>query len=166
VETDKLLDETGWRLLTELQAEARLGFSELGRRVGLSPSAVAERVRRLEAAGIITGYRAEVDPRRVGLPLSAIVQIRAAGENCGRIGGLVRPFPEVLECYRVTGDVSAIMRVAVASTEHLEALIDRLGPYGSTTTSLILSTPVPPRAVQRPAADGLAQEPARAERRD
>lgn len=146
-ESTKLLDETGWRILAELQADARLPYSELGRRVGLSAPAVIERVKRLEAAGVITGYRAEVNPAKLGLPLLAIIQIRASGEQCGRIGALVKPFPEVLECHRLTGDTSCVLKVAARSPEHLESLIDRLSPYGSTTTSLVLSTPVPPRGV-------------------
>lgn len=146
---DKLLDETGWQILRELQENARVSYSELGRRVALTPPAVAERVRRMEEAGIISGYRVELDMERVGLPIGAFVRIKAAGDiNCWQLGQKVRDFPEVLECHRVTGDDSYIMKVAVRSVGHLEELIDRLMPYAETVTALVLSSPVTHRVVE------------------
>lgn len=147
----KLLDEKGWRILRELQGDARLSFAELGRRVGLSKPAVAERVRNLEAAGVVTGYRAEVDLAKVGLPILAVVRMSAVGDVLARITSVVRGMPEVLECHRATGADSFVMKVAVASVAHLEALIDRLTPFGTTSTSIVLSSPVPRRTVERPA---------------
>ena len=145
--TVKLLDAKGWALLRELQQDARLSFAELGRRVGLSTPAVAERVRNLQSAGVITGYRAEVDPRKLGLPILAIVRLNVVGDVLPRVTALVRALPEVLECHRGTGADSFVMKVAVASVEHLEALIDRLTPFGTTSTSIVLSSPVPRRVV-------------------
>ena len=146
-DSSKMLDETGWRLLRELQEDARLSFAELGRRVGLSTPAVAERVRNLEAAGIVKGYRAEIDLARVGLPILAVVRMSVMGDVLGRITAVAREIPEVLECHRATGADSFIMKVAVASVEHLERLIDQLTPFGSTSTSIVLSSPVARRTV-------------------
>ena len=147
LEIEKLLDETGWRILQALQENARLSFSELGLRVGLSSPAVAERMRKLEDAGIIKGYHAEVDTTKVGYPITAIIRAQAQGDRCSRISASVRDIPEVLECYRVTGSDCLIMRVMVSSVEHLEALIDRLSIYGPLTTSIVLSTAVSKRVV-------------------
>ena len=150
--TVKLLDAKGWALLGELQRDARLSFAELGRRVGLSTPAVAERVRNLQAAGVITGYRAEVDPRKLGLPILAIVRLNVVGDVLPRVTALVRALPEVLECHRGTGGDSFTLKVAVATVAHLEALIDRLTPFGTTSTSIVLSSPVERRAIEKPVA--------------
>jgi len=147
---EKFLDEKGWQILRELQLDARLNFAELGRRVGLSTPAAADRVRNLEAAGIITGYRAEIDLEKVGLPILAILRISAVGDVLARITSAVRDIPEVLECHRSTGVDSFIMKVAVRSVEHLETLIDRLTPYGTTSTAIVLSSPVTRNVVEGP----------------
>ena len=147
LEIERLLDETGWRILQALQENARLSFSELGQRVGLSSPAVAERVRRLEDAGIIKGYRAEIDTTRVGYPITAIIRMQVQGERCTRFTANVQEIPEVLECYRVTGSDSLVMKVMVSSVEHLEAIIDRLSVHGQLTTSIVLSTPVTKRMI-------------------
>ncbi len=100
-ESDRLLDETGWQLLQELQRNARLSYSELGQRVGLSAPAVAERIHKMEEAGIITAYRAEVDPTKLGLPITAIIRVSAyAGEGLARFTTLAKEIPEIMECYR------------------------------------------------------------------
>jgi Lrp/AsnC family leucine-responsive transcriptional regulator len=143
---ERLLDAIGWRILDELQRDARLSYSELGARVGLSPPAVAERMRRLEEAGVITGYRAEVDPAKLGLPITAFIRCTSPGPQ---VGAIARQSPEVLECHRVTGSDAFILKVVVASVAHLESLIDRLLPYGQPTTSLVLSSPLPQRAIGR-----------------
>jgi Lrp/AsnC family leucine-responsive transcriptional regulator len=165
-ESAKLLDATGWRLLRELQQDGRASFTELARRVGLSTPAVAERVRNLEAAGIVRGYRAEIDLAKVGLPILAVVRMSVMGDVLGRITAMARDLPEVLECHRATGADSFIMKVAVSSVEHLENLIDRLTPFGTTSTSIVLSSPVTGRIVdarlpraERPAAN--ASRPAK-----
>lgn len=148
--TVKLLDAKGWALLRELQLDARLSFAELGRRVGLSTPAVAERVRNLEAAGVITGYRAEVDPKKLGLPILAILRLNVVGDVLPRVTALVRALPEVLECHRGTGGDSFTLKVAVATVGRLEALIDRLTPFGTTSTSIVLSSPVTRRTIEKP----------------
>lgn len=146
-ENPKALDAIGWKILKELQEDGRLTFTELGRRVGLSTPAAAERVRQLEATGVIRGFRAEIDLARVGLPILAVVRMSVMGDVLGRITELAQGLPEVLECHRGTGADSFIMKVAVASVEHLESLIDRLTPFGTTSTSIVLSSPVTRRTV-------------------
>jgi Lrp/AsnC family transcriptional regulator, leucine-responsive regulatory protein len=146
----KPLDAIGWKILEELQEDGRLTFTELGRRVGLSTPAAAERVRQLEATGVIRGFRAEVDLAKVGLPILAVVRMSVMGDVLARITAIAQDLPEVLECHRGTGADSFIMKVAVASVEHLERLIDRLTPFGSTSTSIVLSSPVTRRTVTAP----------------
>jgi Lrp/AsnC family leucine-responsive transcriptional regulator len=138
----RILDRTGCRVLSVLTEEARISSHELGRRVSLSAPAAAERVRRLEQAGVITGYRAEVDHRRLGYPVLAFVNLQT---NNPRAADLARSIPEVLECHRITGRDSFILKVVARSVDDLESLLDRLMPYGAPTTSLVLSSPVPPR---------------------
>jgi Lrp/AsnC family transcriptional regulator, leucine-responsive regulatory protein len=152
---DRLLDDVGWRILHELQRNARLSFAELGRRAGLSVPAVAERVRKMEEAGIITGYRAQVDLGKVGLPIRAIIRMSVVGDVFSRITAAVKGMPEVLECHRGTGGDSFTMKVAVASVEHLESLIDRLTPFGTPSTSIVLSSPVARRDVERGALERM-----------
>ncbi len=142
-----LLDATNLRLLSELQEDARTSLAELGRRVGLSSPAVAERVRRLEDEGVITGYRAEVDPRRLGLGLGVHLRIRPAPRQLRDVAELARQSPEVVECHRVTGDDCYVMTAYVRDVEHLETLIDEFAAYGQTTTAIMQSSPVPRRSV-------------------
>jgi Lrp/AsnC family transcriptional regulator, leucine-responsive regulatory protein len=140
-----LLDATNLRLLAELQADARLSLAELGRRVGLSSPAVAERVGRLERDGVIRGYHADVDPRALGYDLSVILRIRPDARMIPKVADLAQRTPEVTECHRVTGDDCFIMRLHVRDVLHLEELIDTFVPYGQTTTSIMQSSPVPGR---------------------
>jgi Lrp/AsnC family leucine-responsive transcriptional regulator len=147
LESELILDDVAWRLLAELQANARISFSELGRRVGLSAPAVAERVRRMEEAGIIAGYHVELNLEKLGFPLQAIIRVATDERQCQAFGPLARDIPEVLECHRVTGGDSYICKVAVGSVRHLEQLLDRLMAYGQTVTSVVLSSPVTHRVV-------------------
>ncbi|MBI4261853.1 MAG: Lrp/AsnC family transcriptional regulator [Actinobacteria bacterium] len=149
METKVQLDEVSWRILEELQESARMSFTELARRVGLTAPAVADRVRRLEEAGVISGYRLEVDHARLGLPLKAFVRIRCGEGKCADLGEFAGRLPEVLECHRITGTESYVLQAAVRDVAHLESLIDRLMPYGETTTSIVLSSPVTHRAIER-----------------
>lgn len=142
-----LLDETNVRLLAELQTDARLSLAELGRRVSLSSPAVAERLRRLEDEGVITGYRAEVDPRALGYTLGVLIRSRPAPRQLAAVAQLARETPEIVECHRVTGDDCFVMTAWVRDVTHLEEVIDALAAYGQTTTSIMQSAPVPRRAV-------------------
>jgi Lrp/AsnC family transcriptional regulator, leucine-responsive regulatory protein len=144
---DGPLDPTDRRLLTQLQADARLSLAELGRRVGLSSPAVAERLRRLEGDGVITGYHAQVDPARLGFGLGVLVRIRPAPRQLGAVAQLARETPEIVECLRVTGDDCYVMTAHVRDVVHLEELIDAFAAYGQTTTSVMQSAPVPRRGV-------------------
>jgi Lrp/AsnC family transcriptional regulator, leucine-responsive regulatory protein len=143
----KELDRVDLRILTELQASARVSLAELGRRVGLSAPAVAERVQRLEDTGVITGYHAEVDPRALGFPVTVMVRVRPNVREQPRIAKIAQEIPEIVECYRMTGDDCFYFTMHLRSVELLEPIIDRFTPYGRTTTSLIQSAPVPRRAL-------------------
>lgn len=149
-ESEKLLDSVGWAILVELQEDARISFSELGRRVGLSSPAVAERVRRMEEAGIITGYHAQVNLEAVGRPMMAIMSLRTEGNSGSRVISAVQTMPEVMVCHTVTGVECFYLRVAVCSVEHLRLFIERLKIYGHVTTSLILQSPVQRRTLCPP----------------
>jgi Lrp/AsnC family leucine-responsive transcriptional regulator len=143
-----MIDEIDWKILKELQVNARTTFAELGRRVGLTTPAVIERMRKLEDARIITGYRAEIDTSKVGLPITAFIRMSISGVDYSHIIEVAEQSKEVLECHRGTGGDSFILKVAVADVEHLQSLIDRLTPYGITTTSIVLSSPVKRRIIE------------------
>jgi Lrp/AsnC family transcriptional regulator, leucine-responsive regulatory protein len=143
-----MLDKIDQKILKELQMDARISFAELGRRVGLTTPAVIERVRKLEDAKVITGYRAEIDTAKVGLPITAFVRMSIAGVDYSHIIEVAEEATEVLECHRGTGNDSFIMKVAVSDVGHLQTLIDRLTPYGITTTSIVLSSPVQRRVIE------------------
>ena len=140
-----LLDDVNLRLLGELQADGRIAHAELGRRIGLSAPAVAERVQRLERAGVIRGYHAELDPRALGFPVAAIMRIRPSPGRMQRIPEIAVETPEVAECYRITGDDCYLMRIQLRSIDDLEDVLDRFTPFGLTTTSIVHSAPVPRR---------------------
>jgi Lrp/AsnC family transcriptional regulator, leucine-responsive regulatory protein len=142
------LDLTDRQVLRELQTDARLAYKELGRRVGLSASAVIERVRKLEDAGVITGYHAAVDVAKLGLPIEAYIRMRCFGERCVLRGMATTQFPEVIELHRVSGSDCSLLRVRVASVEHLQALIDRLSQYGPSDTAIVLSSPISERVLR------------------
>lgn len=151
------LDDISWLILEILQADARISYRELGARVGLSAPAVAERVRRLERSGVIRGYHAEVDHEALGLPVLAIIRVTARGGAAYRgVGPWAAGRPEVIECHRVTGAESHVIRVVCRSTSHLEALIDDLTEAHdvATLTHIVTSSPVPSSHVTREVLDG------------
>jgi Lrp/AsnC family transcriptional regulator, leucine-responsive regulatory protein len=140
-----LLDDVNRRLLRELHAEPRISMSALARRVGMSAPAVTERVQRMERAGVITGYRMQVDPAALGLPVAAFARIRPAPGQLPKIAELAAQLPEVSECHRITGEDCFLVKVHAAAIEDLEATLDRFLLYGQTITSIVVSSPVPPR---------------------
>jgi Lrp/AsnC family leucine-responsive transcriptional regulator len=143
------LDRISWKIVEELQQDARLSWAELGRRVGLTTPAVAERVYRLQELGVIRGFHADISLERLGLPILIFVRLSIGGpESTVRAFQLqVAKWMEVLECHRVTGSDSFILKARVVSVEHLERFLDRLGHYGTTSTSTVLSTPVQQRVI-------------------
>lgn len=138
-------DETDRKIIGELTANGRISFAELGRRVNLSAPAVTERVQRLERAGVISGYRAELDPRALGYPLTAIVRVKPAPGQLRRIPELAAELPQVGECHRITGEDCFYVKVHLRSIDELAELLDRFLAYGETTTSLINASPIPRR---------------------
>jgi Lrp/AsnC family leucine-responsive transcriptional regulator len=149
--SSELLDDTNIQLLQELQRDPRLTMAELGRRIGMSSPAVTERVRRMEEARVITGYRLEINPAALGLPISAYVRIRPNPGQLPKVAELAAQIPEIVECYRITGEDCFILKVYFPAMEQLDRLLDRFLMYGTTTTSIIQSSPVPLRSVPVPA---------------
>ncbi|TYB64915.1 Lrp/AsnC family transcriptional regulator [Nonomuraea sp. PA05] len=139
------LDETDWSILAELQRDGRLPLTELGRRVSLSASATTERVRRLETLGVITGYRAEIDLAKVGYAILAVVRLKYPGNRHEPLRRLLGERAEILECLRTTGEDCYTLKVAAGSMAHLERIVDELAQFGSTTTNLVYSRPLPYR---------------------
>jgi len=146
-----MLDVTDRKILGELTTNGRISLAELGRRVNLSSPAVAERVRQLERAGVITGYSAEIDPRLLGFQLTAIVRIKPSPGQLPRIPELAATIPQVSECHRITGEDCFYIKVYLRSIEELSGLLDRFLTFGETTTSLVNASPVPRRG---PPVDG------------
>jgi len=147
------LDPTDWAILAELQRDARLPLTELGRRVNLSASAATERLRRLETAGVISGYRAEIDLGKVGYPVLAVVRLKYPGSRHEPLHKLLAERSEILECLRTTGDDCYTLKIAAASMAHLERTVDELCQFGSTTTNLVYSQTLPYRGPREPARD-------------
>lgn len=142
-ESKPMLDAKDWQLLELLQKDARAGYAELGRQVGLSAPATAERVKRLEDAGVIRGYRAEVDPQRLGYAIEAVIRLRCDGSACASIGQGLANIPEIIDYRRLAGEDSGSLRVIAMSVSHLEAVLDRIvgfHPSISTTTLVVLQT--------------------------
>ncbi len=138
------LDAIAWKILEALQHNARKSFAEIGRLVGLSTPAVAERVHRLEEAGIITGYHAVLDIAKVGVPIRVLVRLTIPGGDLqvSRTVAAIKDLTEISRCHRITGDESFLIEANVVSIRHMEALIDKLSTLGATSTSTVLSSPV------------------------
>ena len=141
------LSGLGLRVLRLLSENPRQGVSELARRLGVSAPTVRDRIRRLEAAGVIRGYRVDIDPAAVGLPVAAWVRLRPGPGQMKRIIELAEGTPEVSECHRISGEDCFLMRVQVAAIASLEDVLDKFLVHGQTTSSFVVSTPVPPRSV-------------------
>ncbi|HEX3815281.1 MAG TPA: Lrp/AsnC family transcriptional regulator [Mycobacteriales bacterium] len=149
------LDDVDWKLLAELQGDARLSYNELGRRVHLSSPAVAERVRRLEQAGVIAGYSARIDPTRAGQPLLAFIQLRCSLGHCLLRTATAEDYPEITEIHKLSGEHCTMIKARAASLAHLEGLTERIGTHGEMRTHIVLSTqydhqPIRPPAPERP----------------
>ena len=137
------MDDVDWAIAEALQEVGRLSINELARRIPLSAPAVAERVRRMERDGVITGYRAVISPKAIGLGIKALIRMGCENKiSCVRRELNATEFPEVRELHRVSGDDCAVLVVTVRDTEHLERLLDRLARWSRASTTLILSTPI------------------------
>jgi Lrp/AsnC family leucine-responsive transcriptional regulator len=144
------LDATDWAILVEVQRDGRIPLTELGRRVNLSASAATERIRRLEATGVITGYRADIDLVKVGYTVLAVVRLKYPGSRHQPLHRLLEERFEILECLRTTGDDCYTLKVAATSMAHLEQLMNELAQFGSTTTNVVYSQTLPYRGPQGP----------------
>lgn len=133
------------RILAELQADARLSMAELGRRVHLSQPAVTERVRKLEASGVIGGYRAQINLAALGYGIRAVV--RVGRTDYAAMLRLLQETPEVLEAYNVTGEHSWVLEIAVTDVAHLDAVVSRFCALSDTATAIILKAPLPARPI-------------------
>lgn len=147
LQSERPLDSTDWKILRELQQDSRLSSNELGRRVGLSAPAVAERLRKLEAAEVITGYSVQVDPAKLGMPLLALIHLRCDQGSCLLRTSTLEEFPEVLEVHKLSGSHCAVLKVALASMQHLEAFNHHLSAHGSLAVHLITSSVLPHRVI-------------------
>ena len=143
----KKLDAVDWQILELLQHNARLSYAEIGRRVGLSLPAAAERVRRLEEAGVIEGYQARINLDKIGLPVTVFIQVRVPVDLYPDFKELVNGLGEVVECHHVTGEEAFILKVVLKSISHLEPLVAQLSQYGQTTSSIVMSTYIENRII-------------------
>lgn len=142
MDSTTLLDVYGRKLLEELQANARLSIAELGRRIGLSPTATTERLKQMEEIGILRGYTVQIDPELLGLEVMAFIRMSCDGQNYHRLIEYVQNLEEVRECHHLTGGDDFLLKVTTTNMVDLEALIEALLPYGNPVTSLVLSSPV------------------------
>ncbi|MBT1696441.1 Lrp/AsnC family transcriptional regulator [Fulvivirgaceae bacterium PWU4] len=145
----KAMDDLDWRILEELQQNARISASEIGRRVGLTAPAVAERISRMEEEGLIQGYRTVIDYDKIGLTVRVFINFKSTALKHAEVVKLISTMPEITEWYTVTGDCCMLLKVAVATTKELELFLEKLGKYGETATSIILSGNPEPRVVVR-----------------
>ncbi|MFI7636150.1 Lrp/AsnC family transcriptional regulator [Nonomuraea sp. NPDC049400] len=134
------LDDLDWKLLDELQADARLSYNELARRVHLSAPAVADRIRRLERRGVIVGYQAQIDPAAAGFPVQAYIQLRCALGYCLLKSSAAEDYPEVVEVSKLSGRHCSMLKVRASSLAHLEGVLEQLGKHGEMDTHIVLST--------------------------
>ena len=148
--TSTQLDETNRLLLRELHADPRVTMSALARKVGMSAPAVTERVQRMQRAGVITGFSMTVDPAALGLPVTAFVRVRPAARQLAKIADLARSLDHVSECHRITGEDCFLVKVHAATIPELEETLDRFLMFGQTVSSIVVTTPVPPRPLPVP----------------
>lgn len=139
---EKLLDRIGLKILAALQENARMPLSRIGEKVGLSAPAVAERVKKLEEAGVIKGYHARIDPAAMGRSVSAFIHLVTDSRHYPAVKSLAADMPQISSCHHISGDASFIMHVCVDDVSALESVVGRLSSFGQTRTAIVLSTPV------------------------
>jgi Lrp/AsnC family leucine-responsive transcriptional regulator len=143
------LDEVDWQILSILQVEARISFKELGQRIGLTGTAIAERVRKLEDEDIIEGYTIRLNREKIGLPVTAFFKLRVNIEHCKQLREMAVSLPEIIEAHRVAGSEYYILKVVLPSMQHLEAMMEKLLQLGAVEVSIVLSTPVADKSIQK-----------------
>ncbi len=137
-----MMDSTDMHILEILQKDGRISMKELGKKVGLTSPAVSERVKRLEENGIITGYKAIVNPDLINKSIKALITIAIKSHNYQKFLEYAPKNPYIIECHHVTGSDCMFMKIMVKNMEELEHAIDDLKRFGNTRTNLILSTPI------------------------
>lgn len=142
MDSTTLMDQYGRIILAELQANARISTAELGRRIGLSPTATAERLRQMEEVNIVRGYTVDIDREALGLEIFAFIRMSCSGQNYSRFIDYVQTLEEVRECHHLTGGDDFLLKITTNNMANLEALIEALLPYGNPVTSIVLSSPV------------------------
>jgi len=147
-----LLDSRNQKLLAALLKNPRASVTDLARKVGLSAPATRERMLRLEEAGVITGWRVEIDPQALGFPIAVLIRVRPMPGQLPKIAKLAQSLPQVTECHRITGEDCFLMRAHLRALDDLDGLLDRFLIYGQTTTSIVQSSPVAPRSLPLPGA--------------
>ena len=145
-----LLDSRNQKLLAALLKNPRASITDLARKVGLSAPATRERLLRLEEAGVIKGWRVELDPKALGFPIAVLIRVRPMPGQLPKIAKLAQSLPQVTECHRITGEDCFLMRVHLRALEELDGLLDKFLAYGQTTTSIVQSSPVAPRSLPLP----------------
>jgi Lrp/AsnC family transcriptional regulator, leucine-responsive regulatory protein len=145
-----LLDERSNKLLAALLKNPRASITDLARRVGLSAPATRERLLRPEEAGVIKGWRVELDPKALGFPIAVLIRVRPMPGQLPKIAKLAQSLPQVTECHRITGEDCFLMRAHLRALEELDGLLDKFLAYGQTTTSIVQSSPVAPRSLPLP----------------
>jgi Lrp/AsnC family leucine-responsive transcriptional regulator len=148
--SDQLREARNVRILALLEGKPRMSVSELARSVGMSAPATRERIQRLEEAGVIQGYRLEIDPAALGYPIAAFIRVRPMPGKLPKIAELALSLPQVMECHRITGEDCFILKVGLDSLDNLDLILDQFLVYGQTTTSIVQSTPVPRRNLPLP----------------
>ncbi|MEL6405063.1 MAG: Lrp/AsnC family transcriptional regulator [Chloroflexota bacterium] len=142
------LDSTDWAILRELQDDARMSFAEIGRRVSLSSPAVKERISKLEDAGVIAGYRVDINLEAIGYPVQAFVRLQNSSSHYeDTVLSIARDVPEVIECHHISGDDCYMIRIAAQSIGHLEEVASKFREFTSTTTTFIVSSPIEQRVI-------------------
>lgn len=145
-----LTDRINVTLLRLLEKNPRTPISQLARRIGMSNPAVKERILRLEETGILAGYRLELNPKELGYHVTAFVRVRPLPGHLNKIAELAQSIPEVTECHRVTGEDCFILKIFLKEISNLDRVLDKFLIHGQTTTSIVQSSPVPPRGVPLP----------------
>src|SRR5262245_7115808 len=147
-----LQDSRNQKLLAALLKNPRASVSALARRVGLSAPATRERLLRLEEAGVIKGWRVELDPKALGFPIAVLIRVRPMPGQLPKIAKLAQALPQVTECHRITGEDCFLLRAHLRALDELDGLLDRFLAFGQTPTSIVQSSPVAPRGLPLPAA--------------